>query len=536
MNTNEIRRAMLRGARADDLEIPDPVRCAIALKNLNEAFQAVSKHGLQEIGLDDEVTTALTVLKASESDRAGVAPSDTGILVAIPLSLLHDAVVAAALPNRDHQILSKLRVSTSARQARERQDQADERSRAQLQWCTLTVDSDHVRIRNRVESLEIEASTPALVDSLEPGLEAAAFTMPFHILSELFDRTHGAPNDLSWSKERDRKQVILLHFLPSAGTLRLIYGSARISLAMETLVASEPPLSSLASDMVRSPLATAPLSRGLTWALMLGAGINNASQEGGAVIATGKVAQIVYRDNEVDQNSLVIGVKPVKPLQSVLRRFEDKTTIRSNGDHHFIEAGVVTLSFPTARASAADYRVVEEVVLEGGHRFELDGRALAVALSSLSIFNTSELYAELLLGDAPHLKLGAQDRNVKGKLSWGVTYVPVYDVENCTTLADRAFELDLQLLARLVNGIEDKPIKFWLHAGGQGVMLAHQFKDRSIRAVVNAKPVERQPHDNDVQMTADPVSPEPAADHASEFADQLVLATTGDSASAPTMD
>lgn len=531
MRPDTIVRALVSAVQATDRDQPDERCCAAAIDRLNDVFGAL-RAGLnpQEVGLGKCASAALAELRAqlfaARTHGSGDAP---GIFAAVPLDLIHEAIVSAHLPNRDRALLDRLRdpllINKGLPPDRKR---ADERLQAKLQWCTITLAPDLIRLRNRVDDLECEVSTPALLDHGDPGQGAVAFTFPFHVMWELFDRVRCVPRLVSWGRETQRKQLILFHYDPDEGLLEIFYGATRLNCSVEPLPAPEPALSSLTFNGPRRIMACDALADALRWVLRLGSGASNVLHENRQVVADYGSGQISYTDESIDAGELVIGALVAKSLRYAFTRMGGNAEIRTDGDHHFIQKGVATLAFAAARADHRDYKQIEERIRTKGACITVTDSDLLPALGIANATGAGTARLEVLVGAHPQLRLTALGRDEWGFTFKAVTYVPIGCVVDAGGLTDCAFDISLPEWLHSIGFQEDKSVEIIVSDDQTGVLLTHQHGLRRVTGLFAAAPSQSEPHEWDARMVADGRSTtEPEMVEGSGIGDLLVLATSG---------
>jgi hypothetical protein len=501
-------RALADGAQVTNANQPNEVRCAAAIDNLNEAFKAIhsSAAGLDVVGLGDAAKNSLIFLKerlSLEGTKSADVWSTPSVFMAVPLDLLHDAVCGVHLPNKDAEILRSLRNDPKCKKRNpDDQRRQDEQRLARLQWCTVTLAPNVIRVRNRVDGIEVEAIAPALVDEANLPREGLAFTLPLFILFELFDRTANVPSLVKRSRDHQQKQLIMLRYDPVNGLLQIVYGTAHIRCSVQPLPVPETPLADIALDAPRRSIATTPLADGLRWVLRLGAPAMNVLQEGRHVIGSDGHNLIVFAEDGQDREELVIEARIAQPLASVLRRLQNGANIRTDGGHHFIEKGVITLSFGVAQRDLHDFEEVEQAVTRNGASLTIRDEELLDLLIAAKAIGANRASLELLSGPCPQLKLTAAVSEKDGSTSRVVSYTEVCCSSDPSAIVGQAIEIDVSAWIKLVGPIEHKPVDLIVGEHRSGVLLAHQLNKRNVRTALAVRPVEGAQHQPDSLMIA----------------------------------
>jgi DNA polymerase III delta prime subunit len=517
--------------QAADPDQPDEARCAAAIDSLNTAFAALrSGVNPEEVGLGERARSALAEMKARLSGNGiDVVSHASDILAAVPLDFLHEAIVSVHLPNGDRGLLLQLRDSKRIRTCTPAErKRADERLRARLQQCTITLAPGLIRVHNQVNGLECEVSAPAQIGQSDAMRDVAAFTLPFHVMWELYDRVRGVHRSIRWMRETQRKQLILFRYAPDRGTLEIFQGASRLLRSVEPLPAPESALRSLAADSDRRTMACDALAVGLSWTLRLGSGGSNISQRDRSVVTNIGPSQVTFADPSIDPDELVIGSGVAAALRYALTRMGGNAEIRSDGYHHYIEKGVATLCFEVAKADHRDWGYVEERVRANGACLTVNDKALLLALCRMEATGAEAASLEVLLGAYPQLKFSALGCDKFGYTYKAVDYIPLARVDNPDCLVGQAVEIRAREWLLSLGFTEDKAIKILVSNDRTGVLLTHQNGSRRVSGLFPASPAPSEPHERDAQMVADSrTDTSPESVKACEIGDMMVLATSG---------
>ncbi len=495
-----IDRAVRNGADPADRDLPDEVRCAAAIKRLNSAFSTVrSGAGLEAAGLGEGAQIALAALREVKGADRALVNAHRGVFMAIPLDLLHDAVVGVQLPNEDQAILRSLRDQPVRPKGKvELRAKADERLRARLQLCTITLMQSAIKVHNCLKGIDICAISPAMRHEPERHSADIAFTLPFHVLFELFDRTRGS-RGFRWNDVANKHQLVFFRYVAEEGALAIFDGSMSLQFSVEPLPAPEPALADMAPDAPRRAIATIPLIEGLDW-VSRWAECCDVIQDAGAIVSTHRMRPISFSSPDIEPGRIAIPANVATSLKSVLRRLGRGATIRDDGTHYYIANGVVTLAFAMASARCNDFQHIDGLINENGACLTLDAHALLRGLLFLSAIEADQARIELCPGDPAHLKLSANVINRRGTEDRGVHYVEVRAFTNPNAIVNQSAEIDIASWINILGGRDTELIDIVVSGDRTGVSLKQDHQSRVIHALGSVSAMPSDPHEWDTRI------------------------------------
>jgi hypothetical protein len=337
----------------DDPRRPDAERAFIAVNNLQRAARLVkSPEGGAALGLGEGAAASLALLRERLPHHEGIA-ADTGIagrsmLLVSTAGLFEDLLDATYLPNRDATIASRLagirvRAAKNGWSEAERKTEVDALSEA-LHHVIISVSTNQIGLRSQIPGIEAEASIPAVGDG--PGLtrRGSAFRVRHHILHDLFLRR----STVVGSRIPSRDCLVFWRYDPVAPLLELFVGSARISFEVHPECVPDVTLDSLASQARRRPLAAAHFAEVIARTRRLGRLTENVTQYDGRIVGTSLQAMVAVRADTLDREVLAVPHGLSSIMGNVFRHLRAGATIRTDGNHNYVEKGALTVVFPTA--------------------------------------------------------------------------------------------------------------------------------------------------------------------------------------------
>lgn len=500
-----IDRAIRNGADPADTNLPDEIRRAAAINNLNAASAKVrSRDGLNAVGLDEDAKLALAALKEMKDGGQTRFNSHHGVFMAIPLDLLHDAVVGVQLPNDDQAILRQLREPINGLKGikgtapSEERYISDRRLAARLQMCTIKLMREAVEFHNSIPGFDICATSPALHHESELHNSDISFTFRFHILSELFDHSLNGQH-FNWSNVANKQQLVFFHYVAREKTLTIIYGDTCLNISVDPMPAPETTLANLALDAPRRTFDTVSLIEGLDWVLRW-AGNFDVLQEAGAVISTNHVRPMSFSTPNIDRERIAIPAIVAPTLKRILRRLGAGAFIRDDGNHYFIEKGVFTLAFAIAPPYHSDFQNIHARINKNGIFLTLDAVAMLRALLLMRVIEADRARMELIPGNPAHIKLSAV-RYRNGKEDRAVDYFPVVDFANPDAIVNRSVEFDVLPWIDILSSREAKVIKIIISGDRTGVSIEQEHEERVVHALAMITPTLPDDHEWDRMPT-----------------------------------
>jgi hypothetical protein len=350
---------------SDDPNRPDADRVHLAIAALQAAaHMAASRDGNERLGLATDAATRLSLLRQClpvGADASCEATNDGSVLIATRAGLLQDALYASYLPNPDAATTARITAIGDKKRGSEPLDgktlQELASLRARLQKITLVLHSDRLRLRNSVIGIDVETSLPVRTDGPELPDEGLAFEVRHGALYDIFVRrsaTPGGPRQLYPARigvadfRKGEEEILLfLRYDPAGSQLELFIGTARLVIATEPKEVPDLALASQADAASRCVLPAAQLAEVIARIGRLGTP-KNVTYHTGYMVGQGAKGIVALR--MAVSNSTVLGIpaKLASPLGGIFRRLREGATIRTDGDHNYVEKGPTTVAFPIA--------------------------------------------------------------------------------------------------------------------------------------------------------------------------------------------